>query len=282
MSDRRRPPRDLHLGLKLRGEMSDWPSGQRFLEPLFADPALAPVRVAAGNEISARHGVDVAGLAECAPCWGQREEVRAQGQDIDSVAPFYWKAGRPADAKGWVRFPGRDNRGSPNPGSIGVEARGGKGVDWHRVLVSWCEAFQPESGLLHPCLSQEDPGPPVNLLDCSAAEELMGLAWSHFGSASLHPRFRAGPQNSVVEGLTNLGWATWFGPDLARHVDAPALQAAGFALDRIGAGWLLRLSARIEEVERDFARFARLRAKARALFPDGLFLLPPDAGVARA
>ena len=96
--------------------------------------------------------------------------------------------------------------------------------------------------------------------------------------AELYTRFRAGPLNSVVEGLTNLGWANWFGPKLAHHVDAPALRAAGFPVDRIGAGWIVRLSERVEDVARDYARFASLRAQARALFAPDLFPLPPDAG----
>ena len=282
MSDRRRPARDLHLSLHLGADISDWQAGQAFLEPLFADRALAPARVSSGNEVSARHGKDVGTAEECSPSWGQRVQVRAQGRVFEAVEPFHWKGGRPADAKGWVLFSQQTARGAATRGTIGVQARVGVRVDWHGLLVAWCAAFQPESGLLHPCVSRDEPGPPVNRLDCTPEEEVLALAWTHYRSASLRPRFRAGPLTTVVEGLTNLGWATWFGPDLAHHVDAPGLRAAGFPVDRIGAGWLVRLSERVEDMAGDFARFASLRTRARALFQKGVFLLPADAGTGKS
>jgi len=119
----------------------------------------------------------------------------------------------------------------------------------------------------------------VNLLDCTfEEEEVQAAAWSRYRTATLHTRFQAGPLNSKVEGLTTLGWATWFSPGLAQHVDEPALRAAGFPVDRIGAGWLLRLSERVEDDARDYVRFASLRAQARALFREDLFLIPANAG----
>jgi len=45
MADRRRPSSDLLLALDHRTDMSGWQAGRAFLDPLFAEPVLAPARV---------------------------------------------------------------------------------------------------------------------------------------------------------------------------------------------------------------------------------------------
>ena len=278
MADRRRPSRNLLLILGHRSDISDWQAGRAFLDPLFADPVLAPARVSLDEKPRNSSSAYVGAPEDCRPFWGHIAQISVQGRTFDTVWDFHWQSRKPATAKGWVDFSYKNLRGEPTPGCIAIEARASARVDWHALLVAWCTAFQPDAGLLHSCPFDDAYGLGVNVLDCTLEEEVQALAWARYRGAELYTRFRAGPLNSMVEGPTNLGWATWFGPGLAHHVDAPALQAAGFPVDRIGEGWLVRLSERVGDVAGDHARFAGLRAQARALFAPDLFLLPPDAG----
>ena len=82
MSSRPVPARDRRLSQVLTHDIPDWRAGQAQPEPPFADRALAPVRFAAGNEVTARNGADVRDAGDCRPHRGQSMELRAWMQGI--------------------------------------------------------------------------------------------------------------------------------------------------------------------------------------------------------
>jgi len=150
MADRRRPSRDLLLVLDHRTDMSGWQAGRAFLDPLFAEPVLAPARVSLDEKPLKSRNADVTGPEDCRPWWGYVVPLSVRGQTFDVVWNFFWQSRQPRTAGGLVSFSYKDIRGEPTSDHIAVEANARAPVDWHALLVAWRAAFQPDSGLLHP------------------------------------------------------------------------------------------------------------------------------------
>lgn len=137
--------------------------------------------------------------------------------------------------------------------------------------------MSPFGAILHPSINKD--GPPKSTRDIreySFAEEVLQQAWSRFLGGSLYCEFRAGELNSFVSGLTNLGWASWFGGEYAKEINEETISAAGFPIQKIGDGYLVQVTENINDVVDDFRMFSNRRAELKSLFRDGLFMIKEE------
>ncbi|WP_201766100.1 hypothetical protein, partial [Verminephrobacter aporrectodeae] len=87
--------------------------------------------------------------------------------------------------------------------------------------------------------------------------------------------FLAGPPAAVLEdeGIPNLGWATFFGREYTKEIDAEKLRANGFAVEAIGDGHLVILTENIFDVADNFPLFSARRSELKKLLRPGFIRL---------
>lgn len=88
-------------------------------------------------------------------------------------------------------------------------------------------------------------------------------AWSSFEIGS----FGA----SLAPELHNLAWATYFGDEFSEEGDRNAMKRAGFIVDEYANGYLVQVTANLEDVDRSFDLFSAKIAELKTLYRHGPF-----------
>jgi len=73
--------------------------------------------------------------------------------------------------------------------------------------------------------------------------------------------------------IPNLGWANYLGRMFAKAVNPVAIADAGFAIEKIGDGYLIQVTDRLRDVEDNYSYFSERRLELKRLFPDNFFLI---------
>ncbi|MGU3400493.1 hypothetical protein ACLBWS_12245 [Brucellaceae bacterium D45D] len=268
---------DLTINIQTNVDLSSWKKGKELLSGIFSDAKLTPQRVATFGEVTVKHGFDVSDIQMCEKHWASKGSMRVSGVLCEFTQDFHWKRTKVAKSQGVVTFPSVNLKGKKIPGRLLLQSQYRKEVDWISLFKGWCETAQAYAGILHPLISQEGPQKSDHdVRDNSFAESVQQQAWSRFLGGELCSEFRAGELNSLVSGLTNLGWATWFGGDLANEVDQRSIAAAGFPIYRLDSGYLIQVTDDINDVVNDFAMFSKRRAELKSLFKSKLFLIKDE------
>lgn len=268
---------DLLINIQTYADLTSWTVGEKLLSPLFEDGRLIPERAATFGEVSASHGFDVEDIKECRLHWASQAVMRINGSLEEFPEDFHWRRRKVAKSQGYVSFAEANKRGKISPACIFLQSQYRKDVDWARLFVNWCDITTPFAAILHPLSAQD--GPKKNnkdVRDFTYDEDVYQQAWSRFLSGELYCEFRAGELNSLVSGLTNLGWASFFGGEFSTEVDEAVIAAAGFPVQKIGDGYLVQVTENISDVINDFALFSRRRAELKSLFRDGLFMIKDE------
>ena len=85
--------------------------------------------------------------------------------------------------------------------------------------------------------------------------------------------FQIGSFNAALKpDIPNIGWAMFYGNEFAEKIDAEGIFRAGFPIEKMSNGYLVRVTEDIKDIARDFEFFARQRTELRSLFPSGFFL----------
>ena len=266
---------DLVIAIKTQKDLTSWEVGERLLSAVLSDPKLAPQRVASFTEVSSRNGSDVGALADCRAHWALKATIEAKGAKSEFTQDFHWLRERGAESQGAITFASATRpRGLPQFSRIKLWAQYRPEVDWAGLFRDWCLQTQPYAAILHPLVLLDGPnaGAPRNEV-WRGVDDLHQQAWSHYLGGSFFTEFRAGDLNSQYSGLTNPGWASWFGGPYAQEVDIAALRSAGFPVEEIGSGYLVQLTEQLGEVASDFELFSRRRAALKELFRPKLFMI---------
>jgi len=266
---------DLVIGIKTQKDLTSWEDGERLLSTVFSTPKLIPQRVASFAEVSSRNGSDVGALTDCRAHWALKATIEAEGAKSEFTQDFHWVRKRIAKSQGAISFAGATKpRGLPQFSRINFWAQHRPEIDWAGLFREWCLLTQPYAAILHPLVLQDGPnaGAPRGEL-WRGVDEVQQKAWSRYLGGSFFTEFRAGDLNSQYSGLTNPGWASWFGGPYAQQVDIAALRSAGFPVEGIGSGYLVQLTAQLGEVASDFVLFSRRRAALKGLFRPKLFMI---------
>jgi len=268
---------DLKIEIHTRKDISSWETGHAILSVPFSKAELAPQRVATLGEVTSRHGHNVESIEECEPHWGLKGTFRFEDAPRDFMVPFNWKRKNAAKSYGDIDFSNSNDNLLRNYSAISFYAKYKKGLDWLGLFRNWCEIASPFAAILHPFILDDGlKGKPKSVMEYSNEEDFLEQAWSRFLHGSLYTQFRFGELNSLRSGLTNLGWASWFGDEFADEVDEPAISAAGFPVSKIGNGYLVQVTNQMEDVKGNFPLFSKRRAELKSLFRPGLFMIADE------
>ncbi|MGY5810865.1 hypothetical protein ACXHXG_24605 [Rhizobium sp. LEGMi198b] len=268
---------DFLITVQTREDLVPWEVGKKILSMLFSETKLIPERVATFGEVTKSHGLNIVDIEDCRALWASKAMMRAGGSQYEVIEDFHWKRDKVAKSQGAVTFTSINAKGVKRPGSIFFQSQYRREIDWILLFLAWCETVSPFAAVLHPFIAEDGPRKGnTNIREYSYKEEISHQAWSRFLSGEFHCEFRAGEMNSLVSGLTNLGWASWFGEEYAKEVDQQAISSAGFPVFKIGCGYLVQLTSHPNDVIGDYPAFSRLRAHLKSLFRPGLFLIEDE------
>lgn len=258
-------------------DIQSWEVGEPLLRSVFSVEKLKPQRAATFGEVTARHGFDVETVSDCRPHWAAKATMKMNGAQIETLEDFNWKRTRVAKSQGMVTFPRTNMKGTRLSGGLFFESQFKADIDWIGIFSAWCSVLSPYGAILHPAINLEQPARGGrDVREYSSDDEIAQNAWSRFSSGIFHSEFRAGELNSLVSGLTNLGWASFFGGEFGAEVDEAKISAAGFPVRKVGDGYLVQVTENINDVINDFALFSKRRAELKSLFRDGLFLIKDE------
>ncbi|WP_107497091.1 hypothetical protein [Thalassobius sp. I31.1] len=268
---------DLLMNIQTYSDLHAWEIGEELLTPLFLTEKLKPQKVATFGEVTAKHGFAVESLVDCKPYWGTTATMRVAGTKREIFEDFNWKRNRVAKSQGMVTFPSNNMKGTRLSGGLFFEAKFKRDIDWIRLFKTSCQVVSSYAGVLH-VVTQHDRPKRIDrtLRELTDQEEITEAAWSRFAGGSFFCEFRAGELNSLVSGLTNLGWASWFGGELAKEVDEAAISDAGFPIEKVGDSYLIQVTESIDDVINDFPMFSRRRMELKSLFRNDLFLIKDE------
>jgi hypothetical protein len=112
-----------------------------------------------------------------------------------------------------------------------------------------------------------------SVLSLDEEELIREMALSRYKSGEFYTEFRCGKLNSLMCGLTGLGWATWFGGEFAREVDFNSIKESGFPVFHHDCGYLIQVTENISDVIYNFSFFEERRRELISLFRDDIFLI---------
>lgn len=273
--------RDLIINVQTLVDIQSWQIGEQFLNSLFSIEKLRPQKVANFGEVTAKHGQGVEVLEDCQPFWAPEASVRSDGSLSVFFQDFNWRRNKVCKSIGVVDFPTINRNGKKIQGGILFESEFKKEIDWISLFKNWCLIISSRGGILHPAISYDCKK--IKKRDANEMtfdEEIEQIAWSRFSTGTFYCEFRAGELNSLVSGLTNLGWASWFGLDLAKEVDEKTIYSAGFPIRKINDGYLIQVTENINDVFIDYKAFSRKRAELKSLFRKDLFLIKEEPIIA--
>lgn len=267
---------DLVMNFVTTNDLSDWSVGKEILSNVFNEPKLTPQRIATFGEVTGKHGIDVADLSDCQKYWANIGTSTFNGVSDSFLLDFHWKRKGTIKSQGSVVFP--HIRGNTSTASrISFDSKFRKDVDWLTLFQTWVEVTSPITAVFHPFIGEDRPAKiNKNLLEYSFKEDILEEAWSRFLTGEVYTKFRAGELNSLVSGLTNLGWATYLGGEFAQEVDEQVILSAGFKLTKIGAGYMIQVTETLNDIVGEYSRFSAERSRLKTLFRPGLFLIDDE------
>ncbi|MCP1646625.1 hypothetical protein J2T41_006284 [Pseudomonas citronellolis] len=191
---------------------------------------------------------DFNSVSACEPYWAQVAVMQAQGLKMDFPMGLRWKRKKVVKYDAEINHTHRNIKGDVVEGSLVVEAQYHRKVEWLDVFRNVCSAMRPRYALMH-IFSQDE-----------ISSVKVGSLESCFSSGVLY-------QGKIPD----IGWAIFCGDDLAGLVDSFRISVAGFSVEELGNGFLIRVTEDLQDVVEDFSLFSRRRAELKSLFKEGYF-----------
>jgi len=239
------------MEIRTRAETSDWAYGKRFLQSLYQwGDLLVPERMSHNyDNFSDREAEPFAEIGEAEKKWAVDRSRSYDGIFVKNYEYFAWRRKKNLKCLGWIVHKFVNAKGNLTPGCIDFTSDYSKKVDWLSLFREWCEIFPVQLGLLH---YYREAKPYFRGPDSDYEE----------------PDIRLGAK--IKPDVDNAGWAMYYGDEFTEKVDAAKISAAGFPVEKIGNGYLVRITENIEDVN-DIAAFTKRREEHRKLFPEGFF-----------
>lgn len=193
---------------------------------------------------------DFESVPACEPYWSQLATMQAQGATIEFPIGLRWKRKSIVKYDAEISHTHRNIKGERTDGSLSIQAQFHKKVEWLDVFRGLCLAMKPSYALLH------------FFSECELVGVKSGTPESYFVSGIVHGGT-----------IPNVGWAVFYGDEFAEAVDGERIAAAGFPIEKIDNGYLVRVTEHFQDVVRNFPLFSKRRAELKALFPEGFFLI---------
>ncbi|MCD0501321.1 hypothetical protein LP085_31065 [Achromobacter sp. MY14] len=238
----------IQIAIRTKSETIDWGVGEKLIDSLNVSGGwLHPEQVS--------HNADkftelFLGKSSCENIWASKASLRLNGVLSDFYQDFSWRRKKAIKSSGSVVHSSRNNRGQVVPGTISLKADYSDKVDWYSLFKVWCEIFSPQLGMVHLFTSPE------------------------LAPADKNGSFQIGSFNAALKpDIPNVGWGMFYGDEFAREVNVDKVAAAGFRIEELGGGYLVRVTENISDVANEFSSFSKSRAELRNLFPEGFFLI---------
>ena len=240
--------------IRTRAETSDWAYGARFLQSLcqYGD-LLVPEQMSHNyDRFSGKELEPFVGIAEAEKKWAVDSSRSYDGVFVKNYEYFAWRRRKNLKCLGWIAHKFVNAKGSLSPGHIDFTSEYSNKVEWLSLFKDWCKIFPVQLGLLHyfreakPYFREPD----------SEYDE---------------PDIRLGSCLNPIP--SDAGWAMFYGDEFTDKVDDAKIEAAGFPIEKIGNGSLVRVTENMEDVANNFETFSKLRMELRKLFPENFFLV---------
>ncbi|MCW5258706.1 hypothetical protein D5038_20850 [Verminephrobacter aporrectodeae subsp. tuberculatae] len=240
-------------------DTTKWEFGRKVLETFCeTDPRLVPdgFDYALGEKIK-RPFYDI---AACEKYWAAEAIIESGNERTFTKWSCGWKRSKAVKYRYTMRHTLMNRLGELRPGWLRGDADANKKIDWSRLFHRLIEFANPQFAILHLFTNIETRD------DAFGTDEHAIVAADHF---------LAGPPAAVLEdeGIPNLGWATFFGRDYTKEIDAEKLRANGFAVEAIGDGHLVTLTENIFDVADNFPLFSARRSELKKLLRPGFIRL---------
>jgi hypothetical protein len=238
----------IQVAIRTKAETVDWGIGEKLIDSMNLNGGLLTPEQVSHNED--KFTEPFLGKSACEGIWASKAAMRVNGALSDFYQDFAWRRKKAIKSSGSVVHTSRNIRGQIVPGSIALHAACSEKVNWYSLFKAWCEIFPPQLGMLHLFTSPE----------LSPSEK----------SGS----FQIGSFNSALKpDVPNIGWGMFYGDEFAQEIDADQIAAAGFPIERLGSGYLVRVTNSIQDVVDDFSLFSKRRAELKSLFREDFFLI---------
>ncbi|MDR7945010.1 hypothetical protein [Achromobacter aegrifaciens] len=238
----------IQISLRTKIETTEWSVGKKLLESLSFDSSLLAPEYISHNADKVTELFE--GDSHAEKMWAEKICIRANGSLSELFDNFAWKRQKSVKSKGSISHTMRNLRNQIVPGGVHLNSKFSDKVNWFRLFKSWCEIFSPQLGMLHYFTEPE------------------------LGPHEVNESFQIGSFNAMLKpDVPNAGWAMFYGNEFAEKVDMERIFHGGFPIERMGDGYLVRVTENIQDVARDFELFAQRRLELKGLFPDGFFLI---------
>lgn len=237
----------IKISIKTKSKTIGWDTGEAFIGSLGANNGLLiPEQISHDVDRFADSciGVDVnEGI------WASKGTMSVNGSLSDFYQDFAWRRKKAVKCSGNVVHTSLNRLGQVVPGSVRLKSSYSEKIDWYCIFKSWCEIFPPQLGMLH-LFSEPELGPNEK-----------------------YNSFQIGSFNSALKpDVPNIGWAMFYGDEFSREVNADEISAAGFPIEHIGDGYLIRVTDNINDVVSSFLEFSNRRSELKGFFREDFFL----------
>jgi hypothetical protein len=265
---------ELAIHIRTQKDISDWRIGQKILEPLFQIDRLRPEFAAVSPEVKVESCNHISKISDCETLWGEKFTLEYGSVSTQMFNKFSWLKRKNIRSSGMITFTDKSRSGDVLPGGINFYSKYHKDIDWFSLFKSWCLVLEADEGIFNP-FQKLDVQPLIERRkpDQTTIEEVETISWGRYTSGILECSIQAGELNSKFSGLTNLGWATFFGKRISHLVDQKHLTATGYDIDDIGDGVLLRVTNSLSETIHDYPKFVGNRRALKKFFPETVFLI---------
>ncbi|MDR6634248.1 hypothetical protein J2X72_003058 [Phyllobacterium sp. 1468] len=253
---------------------TDWTVGKEVLSAFAeAEPRLVPEAIYSWSTKLE----DFTTVDACERYWAWITQMRGGDYKFEFPLGLGWRRKKAVRYQAEVKHSQNDYFGKWNGGGLSLYAAPNKTVDWLPVFRRVCAAMTPQYGLLHQFTNMEDVrgpnGAPENYfrggIIPAKNPKISNLGLSKYVVDSTET---CAP-GTLDPKIPNLGWSNYLGGDFAKAVNPTEIAAAGFAIEKIGAGYLIQVTERLQDVENNFGYFSEQRVKLKKIFPDDFFLI---------
>lgn len=244
----------IQVAIRTKIETTGWGVGEKLIDSLSLNGGLLlPEQVSDNPDKFTESFLE---KALCERIWAAKGSSRANGVLSDFYQGFAWRRKKSIKSLGSVVHAFRNARGQRVPGEIAFKAAYSDKVDWYSLFKVWCEIFPPQLAMLHPFTDPE------------------------LNPAERTGSFQIGSFNAALKpDIPNVGWGMFYGDEFSQEVNADLIAASGFPVERIGNGYLVRVTNNIQDVVDDFSLFSKRRAELKRLFREGLFLIKEEPSI---
>lgn len=244
----------IQISIKTKSATVGWGVGEKLIDSLSLNGGLLlPEQVSHNAD---KFTEPFIGKAASEGVWASKAAIRVNGSLSDFYQDFAWRRKKAIKSSGSVVHTSQNVRGQIVPGSARLNSACSEQIDWYALFSLWCEVFPPQLGMLHLFSEPE------------------------LGSHEKNNSFQIGSFNAALKpDVPNIGWAMFYGDEFAQEVDSDKIAASGFPIEKIGNGYLVRVTNSIQDVASDFSLFSKRRAELKSLFREYFFLIKDEPSI---